>query len=109
MSVREDLRNLSVIRARITGAGFTEGLLRAGDDIVSLASQLAPEDTGQLKLSGKAEVIEDGKVAVSFGNDLPDNRAIAQEYGTYDMPAQPYLWPAIRQIDILFYVRELIR
>lgn len=88
--------------------GTNEGLLIAGNHIVDLASQLAPEDSGELKLSGKV-VMEDNAVVVSFGNELPDDRAIAQEYGTIYMPAQPYLGPAIKEIDILEDVATAIR
>lgn len=88
--------------------GTLEGLLVAGNHIVDLASQLAPEDTGDLKTSGKAVLIGDA-VDISFGNDLPDDRAIAQEYGTIFMPAQPYLGPALKEIDILEEVARAVR
>lgn len=80
--------------------GTREGLLEAGKKIVDLASQLAPKDTEDLSKSGKAEM-KDGKVFISFGNNLPDARAPAQEFGTAEMPAQPYLLPAVRNIDIV--------
>lgn len=105
MSVDADLTRISIIRARLTGPNFVDGLYDAAQDIVNLASQLAPRDSGDLSESGKVEVIGD-KVEVSFGNGLPDDRAIAQEYGTVYMPAQPYLLPAARAIDILFHVKK---
>ncbi|HTH22212.1 MAG TPA: hypothetical protein VL854_08345 [Nitrososphaeraceae archaeon] len=108
MSVKADFRNFEITRARLSGPGFTEGLLAGGEDIVKLASQLAPKESGQLADSGKAEIVSDGRVEVSFGNDLPDNRAIAQEFGTVFMEAQPYLWPAVINTDILFHVRDKI-
>lgn len=79
-----------------------------------LAQQLAPEDTGDLKASkqvrpGKAQ----GTWEVSFGEGLPDVRALAQEYGTQEQPAQPYLHPALKEIDVrrevAAKVRELAR
>ena len=88
--------------------GMHEGLLAAGNHIVDLASQLAPEDSGALKLSGEATPVDD-TVIVSFGNNLPDDRAIAQEYGTIYMPAQPYLGPAIKEIDIVEEVAIAVR
>lgn len=88
--------------------GTKEGLLVAGNHIVDLASQLAPEDSGELKKSGRA-VMEEDAVVVSFGNDLPDDRAIAQEYGTIYMPAQPYLGPAIKEINIVEEVATAVR
>jgi HK97 gp10 family phage protein len=108
MPVKVDLRNFEITRARLSGSGFTEGLLEGGKDIVDLASQLAPKETERLAGSGKAEIVSDGRVEISFGNDLPDNRAIAQEFGTMFMEAQPYLWPAIMHTDILFHVRDKI-
>lgn len=104
MSV-EDKTNISIVRVQLTGPNFIEGLLEAGKDIVSIASQLAPRESGDLANSGEAH-IEGNKVVVSFGEGLPDGRAIAQEYGTIFMPAQPYLIPAIKNTDILFHVRR---
>jgi hypothetical protein len=101
--------NFSIIRAQLSNQSFTEGLLEGAKDIVDLASQLAPKDTGELSRSGKAEVIGKGKVEVSFGNGLSDDRALSQEFGTVFQPAQPYLFPAIRSVDILFHVKEALK
>lgn len=79
--------------------GTQAGLRSAAKKIVDLASQLAPKDSGDLSRSGKVEV-RDEKVFISFGNNLPDNRAPAQEFGTSTSAAQPYLLPAVRNIDI---------
>lgn len=109
MPIDADFGKISIIRAQLgNSALFTEGLKEAGDDIVELASQLAPYDSGDLSRSGKSEVIGPNKVEVSFGNDLPDDRAIAQEYGTVTNPAQPYLTPALKEIDILKYIKEAL-
>lgn len=109
MPVEANFQQLSIIRARLNTTNFTQGLLEGAKDIVDLASQLAPRDTGVLADSGKAEIVGDGKVEVSFGNDIEDDRAIAQEYGTSVMPAQPYLLPAIRNVDILLHVKEQLQ
>lgn len=101
-----DIARLSELLKAIE-AGTKEGLLIAGKYIVDLASQLAPEDTGDLKRSGKVVPTADG-IEISFGNDLPDDRAIAQEYGTIYMPAQPYLGPAIKEIDIVGEVAKAV-
>lgn len=98
--------NLRKIAAEI------EQELRAGNgetanDIGDLAQQLAPEDTGGLKASKQVRPDGDGWI-VSFGEGLPDIRAIAQEYGTNVSPAQPYLTPAVEQIDPLFRVKVRI-
>lgn len=106
-SAEVDLQKFIQLQAAIR-EGLVEGLLQAGEHIVTLASELAPEDSGELKLSGKSQLIGDG-VEVSFGNDLPDDRALAQEYGTIYMPAQPYLGPAVAAIDILEEVAKAVR
>jgi len=87
--------------------GTRDGLVAAGKDIIDLASQLAPKDSTDLSKSGKLEMKE-GKVFISFGNDLPDARAPAQEFGTVEMPAQPYLLPAVRNIDIAAHIAQAI-
>lgn len=79
--------------------------VETGNDIGDLAQDLAPRDTGDLAASKR--VREDGdSVIVSFGEGLPDIRAIAQEYGTSKMAAQPYLTPAVEAIDKLFRAKE---
>ena len=101
---RKMLRIVANVRSNVP-----EALLQAGKDVVTLASQLAPvgEGKGDVHLadSGKAELTGTRTVSITFGNGLPDRRAQAQEYGTVFMPAQPYLTPALRAIDILHYVR----
>lgn len=109
MAVRADFTKLSIIRSKLNVENYTEGLLEGAKDIVKLASELAPKDTGDLSDSGEAHISGNGKVELSFGNGLPDDRAIAQEYGTVFMPAQPYLLPAIREVDILFHVLKRIK
>jgi hypothetical protein len=89
--------------------GMRDGLKLAGEHIVDLASQFAPEDEGLLKESGESKVVGDLQLEVSFGNGLPDDRAIAQEYGTIYMPAQPYLGPAIKNINIAEDMATAIR
>ena len=102
------ITNLAILQNAIQG-GMQEGLEQAGKFIVDLASQLAPEDTGELKASGEANWNGKDGVEISFGNGLPDDRAIAQEYGTMYMPAQPYLGPAIKAIDIVEEVAKAVR
>ena len=102
-----NLQNL-IILARAIDEGFDEGLDQVGKHIVNLASQLAPEHTGALKGSGDYEVVSK-VLSVSFGNGLPDDRAIAQEYGTIYMPAQPYLSVAVANIDVVEEIAAAIR
>lgn len=94
--------------ARSIDPAIVEGLEQVGKHIVDLASQLAPEDTGALKESGDSHVT-DTTLHVSFGNDLDDDRAIAQELGTLYMPAQPYLIPAVRNIDVVTEIANAVR
>lgn len=83
------------------------GRKQAADYIADLAQQLAPEDTGDLKKSKRvAPGQEPGSWEVRFGDDLPDIRAVAQEYGTPDSAAQPYLTPAVEAIDVGLEVRK---
>lgn len=102
--VQVDFSGLLRFRQEI-GANVTAGIQDAAEAIKDLASQLAPEDTGALKDSG--EVRMQGKTAeISFGNGLPDGRAVGQEYGTYNSPAQPYLGPALKEIDVAEYIQR---
>lgn len=107
MPVRADISNFIAFQQRVDKV-VTQGLYKAGKDLHDLARQLAPEESGQLKNSGRVKLTGPFSVEVSFGNELPDDRAVAQEYGTMYMPAQPYLTVAIKHIDFTFHiVKEL--
>lgn len=84
------------------------GAKTAAEYVADLAQQLAPEHTGALKASKRVEG-SNGRYVVSFGAGLPDARARFQEYGTAHMPAQPYLTPAARAIDVAAAIRDAIR
>lgn len=107
MPITFDNSGFLKVRANIRN-NFPEALLQGAKDIVDLASQLAPKDTEALSQSGKAELTGNRTVQITFGEDLPDDRAIAQEYGTSVMPAQPYLTPAMNQIDLLKHVKDVL-
>lgn len=84
-----------------------EAMHETADDVADLAQQLAPERTGDLK--GSKQVYKEGDSwHASFGRDLPDARAIYQEFGTDVMEAQPYLTPAFRAIDPLLRAKARI-
>lgn len=85
------------------------GILAAGEHVRRLASELAPVDTGDLAASGEVHLVSQGTVEVSFGNNLEDARAVVQEFGSVFMPAQPYLGPALRAIDIGLEVSKAIK
>jgi len=84
-------------------------LVRGAQDVRNTAAQLAPVGDGRgghLNESGRVAIVSNHAVTITFGEGLPDERAIAQEYGTVFMPAQPYLTPALNEVDILFHVRQ---
>lgn len=62
--------------------------------VLSDAQERCPVDTGALKASGKVEETGEMSYRVTFGEGLPDARAVYQEFGTTHHPAQPYLGPA---------------
>lgn len=93
-----DLSGLERIRSGLNAA-IDAGAKQGADYIQDLASQLAPRDSGDLSESGRVDG-EDGHYIVSFGNDLPDIRAVVQEYGSIYQEAQPYLTPAAQNIDV---------
>jgi len=84
-------------------------LIRGAQEVRDAAASLAPVGDGRgghLNESGKVQAVSNHSVIITFGEGLPDERAIAQEYGTIFMPAQPYLTPALNAVDILFHVRK---
>lgn len=108
VQVKNNLRYIHTLHPDATDAA----LRRSGEFIKELGSQLAPvseEDREHLKDSGKVEQKERGLVEVSFGNDLPDGRAIHVEFGTSVSPAQPYLGPAMNAIDVTLEIAKELK
>jgi len=109
MSVKIDTKGITSFKFTVRN-GMLQGLLKGGQDIVKLASELAPVGDGipggHLNQSGNAEIISDKAILITFGNNLPDERAPAQEFGTMYMEAQPYIVPAMQEIDVLLYVKQ---
>lgn len=93
-----DLSGLERIRSGLAQA-IDAGVQESAEQIRDLASQLAPKDTGALSESGQIDGA-DGVRRISFGNGLPDIRAVVQEYGSVNQAAQPYLTPAAEAIDV---------
>jgi hypothetical protein len=85
-----------------------DGLKQGAEYIGDLAQQLAPEDSGDLKASKSVDPGEKGYV-VSFGEGLPDIRAVVQEFGSVNQDAQPYLTPAKEAIDVAAEVAKRIK
>jgi len=85
-------------------AGMNEGILDAVEQITEKARLDAPELTGELKASGRYVELQNDSNAVSyeirFGDDLPDARAVFQEFGTVHHGPQAYLYPAVKAIKV---------
>lgn len=92
--------NLTKIAGQ-AGAAAQRALLQTGADIASVATQLAPIDTGALKQSIGAVPVSSNEVHVGSGLDY----SIYQEYGTSRMAAQPFLTPAFMQSESTFKAR----
>jgi HK97 gp10 family phage protein len=104
---------LQRFRREISGA-IDQGVETAAGYVADLASQLAPydEDANHKHLNESIEVQGvkgSRKRKVVAGVGLPDIRAIAQEYGTEGMEAQPYLTPAVEAIDVKKEIRRAIQ
>lgn len=95
----EGLEKLNRQLARIpqeARAEIKKALTKAGEEMADMARTLAPLDEGDLRASIKSEP---GKhelaVEVSAGDhEGPHARLV--EYGTENMAARPYFWPAYR-------------
>lgn len=107
-SAEFNIDGLIRVSFRITEA-INEGIFAAAEHVKTLASELAPVESGDLAASGAVRFVGTGAVEISFGNNLNDSRAVAQEYGTVFMPAQPYLGPALRSIDIGLEVGKALK
>ena len=65
-------------------------LLKIAEQAIEIAKSIVPVDTGRLRDS--IRILEQGQNYVVIGSDV--EYAIAIEFGTYKMAAQPYLGPA---------------
>lgn len=75
-------------------------------DVVSLARQLAPVDTGTLRRSIHHEMLDDGggyRNEAEVGTDV--EYGPHQEYGTSVMPPAPFLGPALDEMMPTFVER----
>jgi hypothetical protein len=81
------------------------GMFRAGIKIRDLAYDLAPKDTWALASSGNVTFESDTEIKITFGQYLPDDRAVFQEFGTVHHPPHSYLAPAVAAIDIVQEVK----
>lgn len=86
------------------------GVHRAATMVKDLAVQLAPEDSGDLKKSGHVEPpAPDGSGVATVVFDAP--YACYVEYGTSEpnYPAQPFLGPARKEIDLKREIAQELR
>lgn len=78
-----------------------EALLQTAADIVDMAKQLSPVDTGALRQSYGAVPIDSNTVHIGSDKEY----APYVEYGTSKMGAQPHLTPAFLQNEETFKQR----
>lgn len=109
-----NLRGLDAFRAGLEGA-IDAGAKQGAEYIADLAQQLAPEDSGTLKASKDVRPGDTpGTWIVSFGGPGTGAEDYAKivEYGdpsNPNYPAQPYLTPAKKQINVKAEIRKEIQ
>ena len=80
---------------------LADGIEEAANDILDLAKEQVPVQSGALRDSGR--VITDKtkmRSTIIFGEELPDGRAIFAEFGSVFKEARPFLYPAAAAIPI---------
>jgi HK97 gp10 family phage protein len=109
------LKKAGLVRfKREIGNAVDRGVETAAGYVADLASQLAPYDADADHKHLNESIVVRGekgsrKRQVVAGDGLPDIRAIVQEYGSVDQPAQPYLTPAAEAIDVKREVQKEIQ
>lgn len=103
------VQNLTKIAALAPHAAAA-ALNQTGEDILEISQGFVPVDKGDLKASGGVEVKSQTHIEVGYGKGLPiyggdQTYANAQEYGTVNMAAQPYLTPAFVRAQNIFHAR----
>lgn len=100
-------RRMQAIPAAVRAA-VRPALVRSADELADRMKTLVPVEDGTLRSSIRTEPGKDElsiKVAaggplttkpVRDGADASYDYALGQEYGTQDMPANPFFWPAYR-------------
>ena len=103
--------NTSGIDAIISGleAAIDRGVFRAAGYVKDLAVDLAPESSGDLKRSGHLEPgAVDGGGAYRVVFDMPYATYVEHGNDNPNYPAQPYLAPAKKAIDVTSEVKAEI-
>jgi HK97 gp10 family phage protein len=86
-------------------ANATAIITQSANDVLNIADQFVPVDKGDLKRSGRVEVVSPTKVRIGYG-DVNVDYAKYQEYGTSNMAAQPFLTPAMAQAESIVRARS---
>jgi HK97 gp10 family phage protein len=72
-------------------------LTEAGEKGVDVAQANARVDTGAMRDSVRYDIVDvspmQSSLIISAGNNLPDARALYNELGTSNLPAQPFVRP----------------
>lgn len=104
-------RKLSKIPEKVKTRAQAD-LMLAGREINVMQRALVPVDDGTLRASIRTEALNDGTVGIEIkaggpsttvtvrnskkGNAPTYDYALGQEYGTSDMPPNPYFWPGYK-------------
>lgn len=100
--------NLPRLAASLRGA-LQQANYETAKDVSQLGTQLAPEDTGDLKASGRVEPDGPAEVNSAVWGDAVVDYAGFQEFGTPEMEAQPYARPAADAIDPTFRFKRALK
>ncbi len=110
MGVKEDAaaiaKRFAAIPAEVKAA-IQPAVDQGADEMVSRIRHLAPDESGDLAASVRKEAgPRELSVRVAAGGELttretvrgPFDYALAQEYGTAEMHAQPFFWPSVNSL-----------
>lgn len=93
-------RNRIPATRQAIAAAAARGVHRAAGFVADLARQLAPVDTGALRASIRVTPDQPAlRMTVQAGGGVVDYAAFV-EYGTSRSPAQPFMTPAARAINV---------
>lgn len=72
-----------------------KAIREVGDQVLAEAQALVPVDTGALKASLRVTNVPEGEDAYGVALTTDSEYWMHVEYGTRNMPAQPYIRPAV--------------
>lgn len=76
----------------------TRIITETANDVLDIAQQLVPVDTGALRQSGRVEAVSPTHVRIVFGNEQVTYAGLI-EFGSSRSAAQPFLTPAMAQAE----------